>query len=246
MRLCESRSVFVKAKVSLRELKHLCPFSASSRAAFQPNGSRCQPVPLSREAAPWGFASLAKPAWDCLGCSTTLKKPGEFEGGPPAMAALGLGRGGGAATRELGLCLSPHGRIGVFGGKRKRELYSARKPECSFTLNSSLVDSAGCCSPKITLAQEIASSPFAPSWRWPSPCPASVPSSGRRSDVPVPAAPGRLSPGPWQQDKSPARSHRNLPDAAPGSCVPAPAPLGGAVRWGRSMGTFPFSRVCVS
>lgn len=55
----------------LQELKHFCPFSASSGTALQPDGSRCQPVPWPRGAALRGFSSLAKPAWGRLGCSKT-------------------------------------------------------------------------------------------------------------------------------------------------------------------------------
>lgn len=47
------------------------PFSASAGAALQPDGSRCQPVPLPRETVPWGFSALAKPAGGYPGWSMT-------------------------------------------------------------------------------------------------------------------------------------------------------------------------------
>jgi len=131
----------------------------------------------------------------------------------------------------LGWRLSPHGGVRAF--RRKGASQTAREPGRSFTLSSALADSAGRCSPKITLAQETVSSPFPPS-RWgPSPCPVAAPGCGHGSDVPVPVptAPSGLVPGlqqPWE--KPPARSHGDLLGAVPGPRAPALALLGGTRR----------------
>lgn len=135
----------------------------------------------------------------------------------------------------LGSSLSPCGQSGACGRKRDGAFYRVRKPGCSFTLSSGLADSAGRCSPKITLAQEFPI-PWLRAGGWVSP--------GRRSHIPVPEAPSGLSPGPQQRWQK-----RRGRTAGTWSQVAAPAPLGGCSGvggWGGSVGPFPFSRVCVS
>lgn len=123
-----------------------------------------------------------------------------------------------------------------FLGKRKRAFYAVRKPGCSLTLSSGLVDSAGRCSPKITFAQERVSSPFALSWPGLIPGVVAAPGSRHGINVPVPTVSCGLSPG-WRQQK---------PQGPVRGCAwflcAGPARLRGhtgTVCWGCSVGTFP-------